>query len=394
MKMIKDKKLLLRILSGLIAVVLWFAITYTEDPAISQNITNIKASFLGEAQLHERGLTLVNADELPGFSVSIRGNRSKVIAALDEISAHIDVSNIHDVGIHEIPVQYSYPQNSVTLTKAKTSTASVSVEKILSREVPIKIEADTSNDTSDRLIDFKSKTQHLIISGAQSVVEKIVYAKVIVNTSEVTVTGDMNYAYQLYDKDDIALDEKNIIKKSESTILLTGTVYKKAELPVRVVLDDELKDEYALKIKEQSIKKLTVGLGDTASADELYVVLDSSVAKEHSPVTAQIQIPEDIYCPTKDLDVDVEYELLPKTVNEIEVDVSPKNAPEGKEVTINPEKITVSAKCAKDDAVSDNITATIDASKLDEAEKTVTVNVTADDNIEIIGKYTVTAKLH
>ncbi len=393
MKMIKDKKLLLKILSGFIAVVLWFAITYTEDPAVSQHVTNIGAVFSGEAQLRERGLTLVNKDELPAFSAVIRGSRSKVIASLGIVSAHIDVSNIYNVGTHEVPVQYRYPQDTVTLTKTKISTVSVNVEKILSRDVPIKIEADTSGRDTDRLVAVESKAETLTVRGAQSIVEKIAYAKAIIDASEITVDGDMNYAYKLYDENDNILNEKNIISKSQSTVLVTGTVYKKAVLPVNVVLSDNLSENYSLKVKKQSVESVTVGLPENTSITELFAVMDSNATKERSPITIDIRIPDGIYCPQDDLSITVDYELLPRTVHDVEVVVTPENIPDGKEVEINPDKITVAVKCAKDDAVASKISATFDASELNENEKTVTVNVAAVENIDIIGEYTVTAKL-
>lgn len=393
MKMIKDKKLLLKILSGFIAVVLWFAITYTEDPAVSQHVTNIGAVFSGEALLRERGLTLVNKDELPAFSAVIRGNRSKVISSLGIVSAHIDVSSITTVGTHEVPVQYRYPQDMVTLTKTKISQVSVMVEKILSREIPIKIEADTSGRDDETLVAVKNKTESLTVRGAQSVVQKIAYAKAIINATEITANGDMNYAYKLYDENDNILSEENIISKSQSTVLVTGTIYKRADLPVKVVLSDNLKGNYTLNVKKQSIENLTVGLPDNSSITELYAIFDGDITAMHSPTSLDIQLPEGVYSPEGRDSLEVEFEILPKTIHDIEVSVTPENIPEGKEVEINPEKIKVAVKCAEIDADPSKITATIDASELAEEEKTVTVNVAAVENIEIVGKYTVTAKL-
>lgn len=393
MKMIKDKKLLLKILSGFIAVVLWFAITYTEDPAVSQHLTNINAVFSGEALLRERGLTLVNKDELPAFSAVIRGNRSKVIASLGVVSAHIDVSNIYNVGTHEVSVQYRYPQDTVTLTKTKISSVSVMVEKILSRDIPIKIKAEQNGRDTDRLVAVTSNTETLTVRGAQSVVEKIAYAKATIDASDITVNGEMNYAYKLYDENDNVLNEKNIISKSQSTVLVTGTVYKKAELPVRVVLADSLKENYTLKVKKQSVESLTVGLLDNTSVTELYAVLDDNATKERSPITVDIQIPDNIYYHGDDATVTVEFELLPRTLHEIEVPVTAENIPEGQDVSINPEKIKVTVKCAKNDAVAGKISATINAEDLNENDKTVKVTLGAEENIDIIGEYTVSAKL-
>ena len=393
MKMIKDKKLLLKILSALIAIVLWFAITYTEDPAVSQHITNINAVFSGEAQLRERGLTVVNKDELPALSAVIRGNRSKVISSLGIVSANIDVSNIYNVGAHEVLVHYSYPQDMVTLTKTKVSSVLVNVEKILSRDIPIKIEAEQGGRDNDRLVSVKSSAETLTVRGAQSVVEKIAYAKAVIDTSEITTNGEMSYNYKLYDENDNVLSEKNIISKSQSTVLITGTVYKKAELPVHVILADSLKENYTLKVKKQSVTNLTVGLPDSFTETQLYAVLDNDATREHSPITLKIQIPDGIYCPADDLSITVEYELLPRTVHDVEVSVTAEDVPEGRDVQIKPEKIKVTVKCSKTDAVESKISATINAEDLTDEDKTVKVNVAAEENIDIIGEYTVTAKL-
>lgn len=393
MKMINDKKLLLKILSAFIAIVLWFAITYTEDPAVSQHVTNVGAVFSGEAQLRERGLTVVNKDELPAFSAVIRGSRSKVISSLGVVSAHIDVSNIHDVGTHQVLVQYSYPQDMVTLTKTKISTVSIDVEKILSRDIPIRLETEETGRVHDHLVSVKSKLEALTVRGAQSIVEKIAYAKAIIDTSEISANGDMNFNYKLYDEEGNILSEKNIISKSQSTVLVTGTVYKKVELPVRVVLSDNLKANYTLKVKKQSVSTLTVGLPENVTETQLYAVLDSNATKERSPITVQVQIPDGIYCPAEDLSIEVDYELLPRTMHEVEVPVTAENIPEGREIQINPEKIKVTIKSSKDDAVANKISATIDASELDESEKTVSVTVAAEENIDIIGEYTTVAKL-
>ena len=78
----KDNKLLLKILSALAAIVLWFAITYTEDPIISQYLSDINIVFDGEEELHSNGLIITNKDSLPTVSATIRGNRSSVISSI------------------------------------------------------------------------------------------------------------------------------------------------------------------------------------------------------------------------------------------------------------------------------------------------------------------------
>lgn len=394
MKIIKDNKLLLKIISALIAIVLWFAITYTEDPTVTQLITNLNTVFFGESNLREQGLIVVNKDDIPALSAVIRGNRSKVISSLDGVFASIDVSGITEPGTHEVFVEYRYPSNSVTLTKTKVSMVSVDVEKILSRDIPVKIKTDSEKDSS-LLVVSQSNTEFITVRGAQSVVEKIEYAMTSADTSDITISGTTEYSYNLYDKDDNILSEENIISKSRNTVSVTSTVYTKTELPVEIVPSDSLKESYTLKVKKQSISNITVGLSEGASHSAVYVVLDEDVAKESGPITLDIPLPADIYSPDEKPTVTIEFELLPKSVHELEVSVSPENVPVGREVTIDPEKVKILVKCAENDASASKITATINAEELEpETEKNVTLNISADENISILGTYTVTATLH
>ena len=62
MKIIKDNKLLLKIFSALIAIVLWFAVTYTEDPSINQHLNRLDTVFYHEDVLSRRGLMIVNKE--------------------------------------------------------------------------------------------------------------------------------------------------------------------------------------------------------------------------------------------------------------------------------------------------------------------------------------------
>lgn len=398
MNIIKNNKLLLKIISTLIAIVLWFAITYTEDPILSQQLNNINVVFLGETQLQERGFTIVNKDNLPSFSAVIRGNRSKVISSLGIVSAAIDVSRLSSPGSHEVLVDYRYPQDTVVLTKTKIGSVFVEIEKLLSRDVPVIVEAIPEEKASENLVALESVTKTITVKGAQSTVEKIAYAKASIDTAQITVDGSMNYDYKLYDKNDNLIDEENIVSKGQTTIPVTGTIFKKAELPVEIVLLDSLKNNYVLKVKKQNVTKLTVGVPQDTDLEKppvLYAVLGENATKERGPVTLEIQIPQEFYFPQEDNSVTVEYELLPKSVHEIEVIVKAENIPSGKEVTITPEKINISVRCVKSDAVANKIRATFDAQNLNENEETtVKLKVSADENIDIIGEYTAIAKLH
>ena len=120
MKFDINNKLFLKILSGLVALVLWFAITYTEDPIISQHLGDISIAFEGEDDLNDNGLAIINKDDIPGLSAVIRGKRSNVISAMGTVVASCDVSGIQDAGENIVQLKYVYPTATITMAKIKT----------------------------------------------------------------------------------------------------------------------------------------------------------------------------------------------------------------------------------------------------------------------------------
>lgn len=395
MKIIKDSKLLLKIFSALIALVLWFAVTYTEDPTINQHLRNLPIYFQDEARLAEQGLIVVDKDELPSLSAVIRGKRSKVIESLDMVSASIDTSTITSPGQHEVDVNYNYPAASVSLSRSKYSKIAVIVEKLASREIPIKIKSTTDKKSKDQIIELDSTLDSLTIKGAQSFINKVAFALVEVDETEIWSNGTTSFPYTLYDNDGNILIEENISFKSNITIPITHTLYNRAEVPVKILLDDTLKSDNALKINKQSISNVTIGYSGEEKPDALYAVLKKDKLDNSGAVTLDIDVPDGIYIHSDKTSVDVEYELQKKSVHEIEVAILPTNVPERKEITITPKKIHVRAKCTDTDATSRKISVVLDASKItSDREEVVILTVTPEENIDIIGTYTASAILH
>ncbi len=396
MKIIKNSKLLLKIFSTLIAIVLWFAVTYTEDPSIDQHLSRLDTVFYNEDVLAKKGLIVVNKDELPSFSVTIRGKRSKVISSLEKVTASIDVSDITAVGEHEIDVDYIYPTDSVMLTKTKHSTVTVTAEKIVTREIPVKIVVKQNKKDKTHLIESKSLVDNVTISGAQSIMNDLAFAVVVLDESDITSNGTASYPFYLYSTNGDIMEEKNIASKSHTAIAIAHTIHDKVELPVNVVLSDDLKNEYSIDVKEQAVSTVSAGV----SGDTDIEYLEAIYTKEHldskdKTVTLTIQVPEGVYIPEESQNIEVTCNVSRKATYEVEVPVSAKNTPNGYTVSINPDKIKVRIKCSKENAKADNISATIDAKKLSRGSgENVIVNVTAKDNIQVVGTYTVRAALN
>jgi len=390
MKDVKKNKLLLKILSTVIAIILWTAITYTEDPVITQTITGIDVSLLGEETLNDNGFAIVNRKELPAVSVVIRGKRNSVIDALDKIYATADVSAIKSAGQSEISISYSYPKDKVTIEKIKTNKVPVETEKLISSEIPVKIEVRNREKNDNHIIKSVSETKHITVSGAENTIYKISYARVEIDVSKVSKTSTQNCIYELCSEDGETVPEDNIVKKSSPTIAVKNTVYTKTSLPIKVVIDEEYQDDYDFELKDIEKKTVNVGLDEGANIDHINAVLIPK--KNETEYEAKLEIPEGVYLPEEERTVSVTAEILKKTVKEILVTVTPVNEPEETVVMVLPRRRTIKIRTAKD--IDDiKVTATVDVSEMRTDEEELPLKIKADDGVEVLGSYTVTVKL-
>lgn len=390
MKTIKNSKLLLKILSGLIAIVLWFAITYTEDPAISQTLTGVNLEIKGEDALNANGFAIVNKDELPAISVVIGGSRSNVISALGEIYASIDVSHIKKSGTNSLLVSYSYPANQVVLERAKIKEISVETEALVSREIPVKTEVTNRDKNSGVIVKSVSNTETVTVSGAESDIYKIAYAKVEIDASKISKTSTQECLYGLYTEKGTLVSEENIVRKSRETVTVESTVYEKKELAVKVVPGKESREEYDFLVK--NTEKATVEVGLDEGVELKYIEAVVTPQKGKNSYEAQLIVPEGVYVPEEDMTFSVTGEILQKVLGEISVSVEAVNVPDGKTAVITPKEKTITVKTVQ--PLSDvKLKATVDVGNMTGSEEILPVIAETDGGAEIIGTYSVMVKL-
>ncbi|MBR4172798.1 MAG: hypothetical protein IKR46_00305 [Clostridia bacterium] len=389
MKKVKISKTLLKVLSTIIAIVLWFAITYTEDPAISQTITGVKLVVKGEDSLNSGGFAIVNKDSFPPLNVTIRGNRSNVISALGEIYAEIDVSSIKQAGTSVVAVSYSYPSSRVMLVKTKVKEITVETEAVVAREIPVKTEVVNRDKNSDFLVKSECKTETVSVRGAESDVYKIAYAKTKIDTTNVTKTSEMECPYEFYDENDNVVSDENLIYKSRETVSVENTVYEKVSLPIKVVLSAEKRREYGVLVKNMSAAVVEVGIDEGFSAE--FIEAEISAEKDKNGYEATLVAPEGVYIPEESVKIMVNGEIVPKETKEVTVTIEPINVPIGTNVTVSPTERTITVKTAGDSEEIE-LKATVDVSKMTEAEALLPILVEAYGDADIVGTYSVTVK--
>ena len=389
MKNKENSKLILKILSGIIAVVLWFAITYTEDPAISQTLTGMNIEIKGEDALNDNGFAIVGKDELPAISVVIRGSRSNVISALGEISASIDVSSIRRAGTSTLTIAYSYPSGKVVLEKVKEREVQIETEALVTREIPIEIEL-TNREKNSEFVKATSKTETVTVSGAESAVYEIAYAKAKVDAAKIAKANTQECLYEFYNEKNELVSEQNLVKKGRKTITVESTVYEKVNLPIKVVLDEESRRNFGIAIK--NIEKNTVEAGLEEGVEVEYIEAVVTPQKGKTAFEAELLVPEGIYIADENMRVSVTGEVLPKEPKEVTVSVEAVNVPDGKTAEITPKEKKITFMTIENITES-KVTATVDVGKMTLPEEILPIEIKTDLDAEAVGNYSVMVKL-
>lgn len=386
MKIVKNSRLYLKILSAAVAVILWFAITYTEDPVINQYLSDINIVFDGEEQLRENGLIVTNKNKLPALAVSIRGTRSSVISSMGSISASVELSGITSAGSNTVEVKYNYPSSSVTLAKVRTREITLETEKLVSRSIPVRIENENADKNEKYVVKSEAHDTSIKVTGAESAVYKISYAKAAVDVTDITKTSSQEYFYKLYDSKGNLIPEDNIIYKSSETVTAENTVYLKKTLPVKAVLTEDMAENYVLNVKSMTIMSVEAGVSENFEISELYAYYDESKKTENGKYELAIDVPEGCYLPKENAVVVADCTLVPKILKEITVSVSAKNVPEGAQVTVLPDKIRITAKGAENVLSEEHIKAFVDVSEIPNGGSAEVIFET-DGEIKIIGTH-------
>ncbi len=233
---IKDSTL--KVISFIVAVLLWFYVILIVDPSVDISVKDISLRYANQSILEERGLSLV-ADPDATVELKIRGSRKK-IANIDNknIYATVDLANMTKVGTFSIPISISIPYEYEEIVSKKPNNATVVIDRIVTdeRKINIKTEGSVANGYIAGTPETNVAT--VTLKGASTLVERIHGVEAILDFDG--RTGEINDKERLYfiDSNGKKIDTKDIIYESVSMdinyVEINCPVMKLKTVPVEV----------------------------------------------------------------------------------------------------------------------------------------------------------------
>lgn len=386
-----EEKITLQIVSIGVAIVLWFIITYSENPVIDTTRT-IPIAYTHTETLLSKGLTAIYSDRTPTVTVVLRGKRNDLFNVIQNLSANVDLSTINTSGSYDMPINVNVPLSTVEIVHKRTPNLNVSVEQIVSKDIPVHIQQTGIN--RQYLVKSAADTQTIAVHGPNSAVSAVDHATVTVDISNINQNQISNYNYILSDIENNEFENPNISAET-ANITISNTVYVSKTVAINVEFSGTVKEDYTVDITNADSLFANIGVLSSSYDDITSLTAhfpDNIAEAQDAKISVPLELPDFVYMP-QGPNITITANITKKQVRELSVPVTLQNIPDGLSVTSSDSSIAVVAKGPSDQLDPLLMTANADLSGLTAGTHNVTVAFITPGDVSIKQTYTVNVTL-
>lgn len=373
------------ILSLIIAIGVWIAVNYLNNPDITTTLSGLHIKFTGEAELRNKGLVITGKSAIPSSSVVVSGKRKDLIDNMNNISVEVNVSEITETGDYSLKGTINLPTTKITVEKEKYGEIPITVEKLGEKEVPVKLRQ--SGILKNKLVKSELVKDTVKLTGAQSELDNVSYGIADVNAEDIKVNSTIRVKYLLLDNKGEYIEKNETLESYTPEVVVKNTIYDKIILPVNLKLTKEMEKKYVLNENECSMSVSTVEVGVLEGSSD-----EAVTAYIDNPDTDELTLHEasDMYIPSGHKKIKVKLSLTPKVTKDIELEPSAEGLSDGLYAEIG--KITVRVTATEDKINTENIKAHVKLDGIGIGEYKLPVEISGD-MAEIEGTYTADVKI-
>lgn len=381
--MIRNKNVL-RLLSVVLALFLWFYVVAVENPYSERKITKIPIQFVNHEELESRGLAIDYSD-VQTMDVVISGSRSDVMkVSADEITATVDLTG-YEKGKNYANITIKVP-SKVELVDQRIQVIPITVEKLQTakKKVNIQFTGTASKEKEAKL--FAQDIEQVKVSGAQSQVAKVSKVFADLDVSKLT-DNSKKYSLKIYAADAKG-KEITGVELSHTKVSVQAGLYSIKSVPLSLDLKGEPAAEYRVSALDAPKTVKIAGFADKLEKIDKLVSnpIYLSDLTESKKIPIEITLPEGVELAEQDavvLDVKIRG-LESKEFAILSSNVSIRGLATGKTATVENATLKVKAyvKDASASSIStDDIALYVDLTGLENGEHKVKVRAEQVDGI-------------
>lgn len=263
----------LKILSVIIAIVMWIYVIEATNPMKPQTFSDVPVQLLNEESLAARGLAL-SGEAYYTVDVKVEAKRadlSKITSG--DIIANADLFG-YSMGKNYIPVTVTAP-DGIKIIGVDPIKINVVIEELVEVAKPIQVTFVGAFEENIEAGQVTTRPEEILVSGAKSEVSAVSYVKAEVNTSKLTAEGStvQAKAVAVNSSGDVVQN----VRLSSSYIEVSARLSQVKEVPLSVEITGAVAPIYEVtnldipdRIKIRGTKDALAGItGLTASAIDI-----------------------------------------------------------------------------------------------------------------------------
>lgn len=274
----------------IIAFFIWFYAVKNDTALYEEYFSSIPVDIVNQS-----GFSVLSGDDVT-VDVTLSGKRSVInrISASD-IRAFIDMSSITSAGKYKFDVQYELP-NGVSLVKSTSNSITVYADNTSSVSVPVITEITNFMLEDGYELgrnDITTDIQNVTVTGPESVISQIEYAKISADIGHVTRTVTYSGNISLVDSFGNTVTN-SYIKTNVSYVTATIPVYKYRDVPITVTYKYGYFDDQNVTVSVDPMTVRVKGEADAVDAVRLQYEIDEKKISGDTSYTVSIMLPDGV----------------------------------------------------------------------------------------------------
>lgn len=345
----------LKIASVLIAIGLWVIAININDP-ISQRVYTVSVQMLNLNTLTNSGKYVEVLDDTDMVRVTVRASRS-VFSDFTEknIVATADISQMTDDNKLPIEVTSNKTGSKIESITTDKEYVEVSIEDMVKLQKRISVEVLNEPAEGYLLGNISTDQNAVIISGPESVVDRIARTQVEINVDGATSDVNITLPVHMYDVDNREIDDERLTA-SVTEVFTTASILQIKEVPIEYSVKGEPAEGYLFADQyEKTPESVRIAAKPSVLKNVNAIVIEEAIdidgARDNVEMTAELKpyLPDGVILADGSLSGTVSVTAVveeEKTrIMEISYDrISLKNVPEGYNAKVKNTNETITVK--------------------------------------------------
>ena len=232
-KWLKENDIPIKILSLLVAILLWFYVMDSQDPDLTQPVYDIEVQYTGLSELSDAGLIITEGNTAT-VDIRVTGKLSDLTRlSRTDISTTVDVSSITVPGEYERNYLVDLPSGSGLTYSRVTQRVAFTVDRVVTRSVPVHIDIQ-GQPAEGYVLGGRSLTPEAVtVQGPEQILAQIDHAAALYDVSGATSSVSTVLDYTLVNEAGEPVD-MTFITLEQPSVDFELQIHQSGEIPLTV----------------------------------------------------------------------------------------------------------------------------------------------------------------